>query len=116
MKKIPESEWVWCGYPGHFSASDSCRLHLNTRVGDYRISTVGDYRPPHALEEEEPQEIGLWRKYETCVFRVSGHGEHGEGVVEDWREIELRGYNDAVAAEEGHMELCRKYASEVSGK
>jgi hypothetical protein len=113
---IPESEWVWCGYPGHMIASDSCLLHLHTRVGDYRVSTVGDYHPsdlhdPRGGRTKEAQNIGVGRKYETFVFRVSGDGEHGEGEVDDWGEIDAEGYNEAVDAERGHMAMCRKYAA-----
>ena len=110
LQSVPESEWVWCGYAGHFIASRNCAFNLCTRVGDYRISTVGDYRPP-GHTGTEPKEIGLQRKYETFVFRVSGHGEHGEGEVSDWSEIDSEGYNEASAAEAGHRTLCRKYAA-----
>lgn len=102
---IPESEWVWCGYAGHFIAAQYCRLHLHTRVGDWRVSTVGDYHPPH--RENEREMIGCDRYFETFVFPVSGHGEHGEGVVADWGERYSRGYDEAVEAEIGHMQICR---------
>lgn len=101
---IPESEWVWCGFAGHFGASDACRFHLNTRVGNYRISTVGDYHPH---DEAEPQPIGVGRLYETYVFHVRGIGE---GRVTRWNEIEADSYNDAETAEAGHLAMCRKYA------
>lgn len=104
---VPESEWVWCGYAGHFIGSRSCLLHLHTRVGNYRISTVGDYHPSGVAD---PKDIGAGRKYETFVFHVQGEGSHGEGSVVDWGEIDSEGYNDAESAERGHMEMCRKYA------
>lgn len=108
---IPESEWVWCGYAGHFIASRNCYMHLNTRVGDYRISTVGDYHPVRGGDHQEAaEEIGLRRLYETFVFRVEGHGQHGEGEVPDFCEIDSEGYNDAEDAERGHFAMCRKYA------
>ena len=109
-RPIPPSKWVWCGYAGHFIAASRCVCHLNTRVGDYRISTVGDYRP----DGEKRDTVGLNRWGETYVFRVGGKGYHGEGVVEDWGEIDSRGYSetdlDDGTIERGHFEMCRKYA------
>lgn len=105
---IPESEWVWCGYAGHFTGSRDCRFHLCTRVGDHRVSTVGDYHPGASAEAVE---IGLGRTYETYVFTVEGHGEHGEGAITSLSEVEAEGYTDSTAADAGHMAMCRKYAS-----
>lgn len=112
MSEIPEDEWIWCGYPGHFIASNSCRFHLHTRVGDWRISTVGDYWPRPVRGEEPHQEtIGFRRYYETAIVAVSGFGEHGEGEVvgDHW----IYGYEgeDATPADLGHMEWCRMVAS-----
>lgn len=108
---IPEGEWVWCGYPGHFIASSKCRFHLHTRVGRWRISTVGDYWP-YPLPGQEPKQdtIGFERFYETAIVEVEGHGEHGEGVVvgDHW----IYGYEgeDATVADRGHMEWCQRVA------
>lgn len=123
-RPIPASKWVWCGYPGHFVAAASCRLHLHTRVGDYRISTVGDYRPDKVFEQgrlrdrtsgDGAEEIGANRKYETFVFRVTGHGEHGEGEVSEWSEIWSDGYNEAVDAEQGHLAMCLLFSRVAAG-
>ncbi len=112
---IPVSAWVWCGYPGHFIGASSCRMHLNTRVGGYRISTVGDYRRG---DGQQPQEIGSGRLYETMVFEVEGLGLHGEGEVTDWRGIDADwawgAYQTAEEAEEGHMRICRAASREQS--
>ena len=104
---IPASEWVWCGYAGHFIAAQDCRFHLNTRVGRYRISTLGDYWPDGA---RKPEQIGVNRYYETLIFKVEGHGEHGEGEVCHWSEVDSFGYQTAVEAEEEHLALCLRYA------
>lgn len=109
---IPESEWVWCAYPGHFIGSCNCRMHLNTRVGDWRISTVGDYWPhPLPGEKQKRETIGWNRWYETAIVHVTGHGEHGDGEVDGdhW----IYGYEgeDPGPAEAGHMEWCRKVAA-----
>lgn len=116
MGGLPESEWVWCGYPGHFCASKHCRMHLHTRVGDYRVSTVGDYWPiSHPKDSDGPEEIGYGRTYETMVFRVEGEGQHGEGTVADWTNVDFDGYTDAESAERGHFDLCHKYARITTG-
>lgn len=106
---IPRSKWVWCGYAGHFIGADRCLMHLHTRVGDYRISTVGDYRgfPGRAAE---PIGAGEESMYETFVFEVEGHGTHGEGEVKSWSEIDSERYATAEDAERGHMAYCEKYA------
>lgn len=107
---IPPDEWVWCGLPGHFIGAHSCEFHLHTRVGDYRVSTVGDYRPSGPYTE--PVKVGLGRLYETFVFRAEAHGEHGEGEVADWGEIvDALGANDATEADRNHMAMCKKYAA-----
>ena len=105
---IPENEWRWCGYPGHFVAARNCRFHLTTRVGDWLVSTVGDYRPPG--RDSEPQEIGVYRLYETYVFPAIDHGECHAGVMADAVEVDSEGYVDSFSAERGHMEKCREVA------
>lgn len=113
-------DWVWCGYAGHFIAVASCLMHMHTRVGDYRISTVGDYHPPKYVdgrweESREAQEIGCDRLFETYVFRVSGEGKHGEGEVVEWSEIDSDSYLEAEEAERGHMAMCLKYDRVTAG-
>lgn len=107
---IPESEWVWCGYAGHFVGQFDCRLRMHTRVGNFRVSTVGDYHPG-GQREREP--IGARRYFETFVFPVEGHGDHGEGVVVDWTEQDSRAWETEHDAERGHIEVCRQYAGLV---
>lgn len=109
---VPRSKWVWCGYAGHFIGSPRCLMHLHTRVGDYRISTVGDYRPREDAPAE-PIGAGYEAMYETFVFPVFGYGHHGEGEVDGWLEIDSRRYATAEDAEKGHMYFCRKYAKET---
>lgn len=108
-RKIPANEWVWCGLPGHFVGGRDCRLHLSTRVGDLRVSTVGDYHPP-GHTEDGPKEIGWGRLYETMVFPVDGHGLHGEGGIAG-DELICEAYNAPEDAEAGHMRLCREAAA-----
>lgn len=106
----PSGAWLWCGYGGHFIGWRNCRFHLHTRVGDYRISTVGDYHPPsNPKNEPEPLGLGPDSLYETMVFRVEGHGTHGEGEFVDGGELECERYATAEEACVAHTEMCWKY-------
>jgi hypothetical protein len=48
---ISPSEWEWFGHPGHFICAQWCQFHLCTKVGDWLISTVGEYLPPEGTCE-----------------------------------------------------------------
>ena len=103
---IPRDRWVFSGYAGHFIAASKCRFRLHTRVGGYRISTVGHYVVKGRIER-----VGAGRTFETMVFRVRADGTP-EGEFSTDREcIEMRPYNDSRAAEAGHFALCEKYAA-----
>lgn len=96
---IPRGEWVWFGNAGHLIVGHMCRFHMCTKVGEYLVSTVGEYWPSrqsreiHAevhdarwLSENKAlmgdtfdtaymkrfgyEEIGSGRTYETMVFRA----------------------------------------------
>ncbi len=103
---IPQHKWKWFGYPLHFIASDSCRFRMGTLVGKFIISTVGDMFLNGKLVE-----VGCDRKYETMVFEYDSECSCGCGKPNhDGSELEMRGYNDAKSATEGHLEMCKKYA------
>lgn len=108
--------WVWCGYAGHFVGARNCRFHMHTRVGKYRISTVGDYHPPHKPGDEmETIGAGPDSFFETFVFEVEGMGTHGEGEITGWGEIDGERYATAEAACRGHMAYCWKYDAAMAG-
>jgi hypothetical protein len=106
---VPVADWQWFGHAGHFIAADSCMFRLHTRIGDKRISTIGDYYPA-GHEGAQPQEIGWGRTHETFVFEVDGPGE---GVVRTWSEIDTDAYMSCEAATAGHLAMCQKYAEIV---
>jgi hypothetical protein len=111
---IPVEEWRWLGYPQHLIVAQSCRFRLATVVGDRLISTVGDY---HLCGSEGMTAVGaeVDSFFETMVFPVEGNAACGCCPhVTDWCGIEMRRYADAIGAERGHVETCRKYASEES--
>lgn len=97
--KVPVSKWKWFGNAGHLIVAQSCRFHLCTHIGDYMVSTVGEYWPErptreiHAkfhdsqwldahqilrgdnfdaayMERFGYEEIGCGRKFETLVFKA----------------------------------------------
>jgi hypothetical protein len=89
---------------------------MNTRVGKYIISTVGEYHPAHKqLTREnvfEFEEIGCDRLYETMVFKAV-KGKHDccpwEASV-CGGELDFAGYNTAGEAMKGHIKICKRWA------
>jgi len=108
---IPESKWHWHGMAGHFICGDKCLHHLATTVGGYLISTVGNYRP-NGINDDQPEEIGCDRTYETMVFKLAG-GECDCGCglpVIIPSEIDFLPANEGKQADLNHRKLCRKWA------
>lgn len=112
-----KEKWIWMPHHGHFICGSRCRFHLNTYIGNYIVSTVGemmkDFKDGFDFED-----IGHGRKYETMVF---------EAVKEDkevkccpFRQsgdcLDMEGYNDPNSAYEGHLRLCKKWAKKSSKK
>jgi len=92
---IPVEKWRWYGHAGHLIVADWCRFHLCTEIGNYLVSTVGEYVPDEGVREIIAKnrgvtlagkgnnrradflkkvgfvEIGANRLYETYVFLVN---------------------------------------------
>jgi len=95
-----KENWVWMPHAGHLIVGDQCIFHLNTYVGGYVVSTVGEYWPDQQVrrihaEVHDPQwyaenrdkkgdmfdavyrrkfgfeDIGADRTYETMVFKAT---------------------------------------------
>jgi len=135
--KITKDKWVWMPHAGHFICSDKCQFHLNTRVGKYIISTVGEYLPDSQVREILAEcrgikldgkgdareydwkkkagweELGYNRTYETMVFK-SKNSNHKccPWEIKSGAEIDMDGYKDADSAYKGHLELCNKYSNQ----
>lgn len=108
VARIPESEWTWYGHPLHFVGARTCLFRMGTKVGEYVVSTVGDWSVDGSSESRE---LDRGRKFETMVFRARGsHAECGCPDIEP-EELECVGYNDAASAQAGHVEMCRKVAA-----
>jgi hypothetical protein len=136
---VPKAEWRWFGNAGHFICAEWCRFHLCTQVGEYLVSTVGEYVPDEGVREIIAQsrgivlkgrgderrtdymrkigfeEIGCDRLYETMVFRAGkpcSSAACGCGLPAiDGSELDSLSYNTAKAATAGHVELCEKWAT-----
>ena len=133
-------DWVWMPHPGHLIISRDCRFHLNTCVGNYIVSTVGEYLPDSQVREIMAnskgvvlegrgdtrladfmkkigyENIGFNRKYETMVFPASPapKGRLNDCCpfrLESGREVDMAGYNDPGEAYRGHLMMCRKWAA-----
>ena len=129
---IPKAEWKWYGNVGHFICGRWCRFHLCTEIGPFVISTVGEYvHPRHGKGSEIAEadwleanplgeDIGYQRKFETMVFRSSGHCNSSDcncGMpFIDGCELDMQGYNTRKDATEGHMAMCEKWANERVGE
>lgn len=140
IKIVPREKWLWMPHAGHFIMGSSCRFHLNTKVGNYIVSTVGDYWPdsqirkihaqihdPKWLQENSQlmgdywdaayfkrfgyEEIGLSRTHETMVFRAIKDPKNACCPFQMTSgEKDFRSYSDGKAAREGHYQMCVKWA------
>lgn len=135
-----KEKWIWMPHAGHFILGDECRFHLNTYVGGYIVSTVGEYWPDSEVRKIHAQvmgkkiagrgdewdanymrefgftAIGLNRLYETMVFKARRANHNGE----DWQccpwemvnpdNVDFAAYNTATDAYKGHLKMCRRWA------
>lgn len=125
---VDKSKWEWFGFAGHFICGRWCRFHLTTKVGDYLVSTIGQFVHPVRSGGRENTEaewlsknpngeqIGHGRTYETMVFRIGGKCQQegcdcGLPTPSDWTDLDMDGYNDPGAATRGHMAMCEKWAA-----
>lgn len=96
-------------FQGHFCLP--CAFVRHTRVGNYRISTVGEaegYRfQPIGGAGTDPRG---GRIYETMVFALEDDGTPW-GDVANWGEIDGAAYWTREDAEAGHATMVRKFAA-----
>lgn len=125
-------------HAGHLCVAKYCQYKLNTCVGDYIVSTVGEYLPQANVREIFAEsrgvklegigddrewdylkklgyeEIGYGRKYETMVFKARQATSDEEQCcpyrVADHGELDCKGYNDASEAAQGHWAMCEKWS------
>lgn len=130
-----KKDWIWMPHPGHLIVSRDCRFHLNTYIGEYIVSTVGEYLPDSQIREINAkhrgielegigdarltdymkkygyEDIGFKRLYETMVFESEKDNESGccPYKAKDWQEKDMDAYNSAEDAFKGHMKMCLKW-------
>jgi len=46
-----QENWIWMPHAGHLIVGNKCQFHLNTYVGGYIVSTVGEYWPERSSRE-----------------------------------------------------------------
>lgn len=131
-----KNTWVWMPHNGHLIVGRWCRFHLNTKVGKFIVSTVGEYVPGESVRRIVAEgkgiviegrgeigerewlrkcgymEIGCDRTYETMVFPAKRSDQKCcPFTAKVFREIDFTGYNTAEAAYAGHMKMCLKWAN-----
>ena len=122
-------------HAGHFIMGNYCRFVLNTYVGGYIVSTVGElsrgihaqvYDPKWWAENKDLigdpfdnaymqkfgyMEIGLERKFETMVFEAQKSKDkccpHSINVG---KSVDSDAYNTNEEAMAGHYKLCNKWS------
>jgi hypothetical protein len=105
---MSRENWVFMPHAGHFIGGNFCQFRLNTWVGKYIVSTIGELQ---FSEKDGIKEIGMNRKYETMVFRaVKSKTRCCPYRIRVENEVDFRGYNTANDATKGHMELCEKWS------
>ena len=112
-RALARSQWKWFGYAGHLCVSDQCLFTMATQVGNYLISTVGDYRRYHR-GDMAPLGSGREDFFETAVFpaghvcNMSGCGcempDIGGG------ELDMERCSTAGEAQKIHIKYCEKYS------
>lgn len=136
---MTRDRWEWFGTAGHFICASHCRFHLCTLVGDYLVSTVGQYVPPETVREILAtsrgmplegrgdareydwmtkfgyEDIGYNRKYETMVFKAGKRCDDpdcncGQPAI-DGPELEMNAYQNAGDATRGHLAICERLAN-----
>jgi len=109
-----KGKWVWMPHAGHFIGGSECRFVLNTYVGGYIVSTVGEYPDPLKRSNDYQgkfMEIGLNRLYETMVFKaVKAEDKCCPYRIDVSTEKDFEGYMTAEQAVSGHMKLCNKWS------
>lgn len=131
MDRIPESEWEWYGFAGHFICGWWCRYHLVTKVGLVIVSTVGKFvHPRHSQGNErserewlkthpQGEEVGCDRFYETMVFKAGNRCDSaecgcGETLAADGDSLDFWPANSGADARANHMKACQQYAESTT--
>ena len=98
------------GHAAHFICGNRCRFHLATYVGKFIVSTVGEL-PELGKDNNNFQEIGFGRLYETYVFKaIKSKNKCCPYEIIVSEEIDAIGANTADKATKNHFKLCNKWS------
>lgn len=106
-------ERIELGCVGHCIVGARCHWRRHTQVGNYRVSSIGDYHPePNG--PRKPIGAGEESLFETMVFETTPDQDKGnEGcgcrAVASWSEIDGERYANAGDAQAGHESYVAKY-------
>lgn len=137
---MTKGKWIWMPHAGHFILGNKCEFRLNTYVGKYIVSTVGQLWNERAVREihahvHKPEwlaknihlkgdyfdyaymkefgydDIGCDRKFETMVFRAKkSKNKCCPYEIIVSKCVDSNAYNDSVGAYKGHLKLCEKWS------
>jgi hypothetical protein len=117
--KLAREDWIWLPHAAHFIGSHFCDFRMATDVGDFIVSTVGEYHRYLTTGNREKREIGRDRYYETMIFykKITDPNDCECCVFcPDGEEIEMIPYNSNVEAMNGHVSACDKYSQREAAK
>lgn len=133
MKK---ENWIWMPHPGHFCLRNKCRFSLNTYIGKYIVSTVGElwqdreirnlqakihdikwYKKNKSSSDYDElfmkkfgyQDFAYGEKYETKVFKAKRSGNKCCPFLIKGKELDSQTYNSDEDARKGHIKVCNKW-------
>jgi hypothetical protein len=88
---IPREQWEWSGHACHLIVGTECRFHLATYIGDFLVSTVGEWLPEEGTREILAKSrgvtlegIGDARRHDYMMkvgFEEIGAGEPGHKAL-----------------------------------
>lgn len=113
---VPISKRKWYGSAGHFVCRERCLFHLHTHVGNWCISTIGEFYERWNPTGPQPpmmhlgSGIGKRMYYETMVYAIHPHDVIA-GI-----ETEAIRYRTLQEADTGHTKMCKKYAGLIRSR
>ena len=131
---MKRDKWIWMPHAGHFICGSDCRFHLNTYVGKYIVSTVGELLPDSGSREIYAKskgiilegigdsrrydfirkhgfvEVGCDRLFETMVFKAIKTKDVCCPYKIKPLELDMEGYVTRAEAMTGHYKLCAKWS------
>ena len=82
------ADWIWMPHPGHFICAEHCRFSLNTCVGEFTVSTIGEYLPPESVREIKASSMGVLLEghgYDRYVDYMKKIGYEGMGSDPEYK-------------------------------